>query len=127
MVSRRSRYSEQPASVASTAASAAKRMTLLDDRIGYPLRHIEHVPGEWPVACGGNTSGGGRERARLFPRDLGLAEQEEIRVVWRQRVVSRRLDHVARARRTHEMRRDDDGEIGLVLLIGLTGEQRAQH
>ena len=43
------------------------------------------------------------------------------------RVVGRRLDQVARPRRPHQMRRHDDGEIGLVVLVGLRGEQRAQH
>ncbi len=60
-------------------------------------------------------------------RDFRLAEQEEVLVVRRQRVVGRRPDHVARPRRTHQMRRHDDDEIGLVLLIGLRREQRAQH
>ena len=70
---------------------------------------------------------GGRERGRLRARDLGLAEQEEVGIVGRQRVVGRRLIDVARPRRTHQMRRHDNGEIGLVLLVGLRREQRAQH
>ena len=69
----------------------------------------------------------GRQLLCLFPRDFGLPEQEEVDVVRRQRVVDRRLDLVARPRRTHEVRRDDDDEIGLVLLIRLAGEQRAEH
>src|ERR1017187_2413550 len=97
MVSRRSRYSEQPASAASSAASASVRSMLLDGRIGIPLRQIEHVPGERAAAGVGEAGRGGRP------------------------------DHVTRARRTHEMRRDDDDKIGLVLLIGFAGEQRAQY
>ncbi len=65
--------------------------------------------------------------AGLRARYLHLADQEEVGVVGRQRAVERRLDHVARRRRPHEMRRDDDGEIGLVLLVGLRREQRPQH
>src|SRR5512132_3289355 len=109
MVSRRSRYSEQPPSVASTAASKSVRMALLDGRIGYPLRHIKHVPGKRPATGGGKAGRGGRQCAHLFPRDLGLAEQEEIRVVRRQRIIGRRFDDVTRPRRTHEVRRNDDG------------------
>src|ERR1035441_4913679 len=127
MVSRRSRYSEQPASAASSAASASVRSMLLDGRIGSLLRQIEHVPGERTAAGVGEAGRGGRECDRLRPRDLGLAEQEEVRIVRRQRVVGRCPDHVTRARRTHEMRRDDDDKIGLVLLIGFAGEQRAQY
>src|SRR5271169_4758128 len=71
MLSRRSTYSEQPASAASTAAIESLRMALLDGRIGYPPWQIEHVPGERPVAGGGDAGGDRRERARLFPRNFG--------------------------------------------------------
>ena len=43
------------------------------------------------------------------------------------RIVDRCLDLVAWPRRTHEVRRDDDGEIGFVLLKGLAREQHTQH
>src|SRR5471032_45422 len=89
MLSRRSRYSEQPASVANTAASASVTLNLLNGRIGNPLWHIEHVPGERLIASSGDALHGWRKRARLFPRHLHLAHQEEIRVVRRQRVVGR--------------------------------------
>src|SRR5450755_947568 len=83
MVSRRSRYSEQPASAASSAASANVRKILLDGRIGSLLRQIEHVPGERTAAGIGKAGRDGRERDRLRPRDFGLAEQEEVHVVRR--------------------------------------------
>src|SRR6185437_1277863 len=121
MVSRRSRYSEQPASAVSSAASASPRSVLLDGRIGYSPE-IEHVPGEWTIAGGGNTGRGGCESERLRPRDFVLAQQEEVRIIGWQRIVGRRLDHVAWPRRTDQMRRDDDDKVGLVLLVGLAGE-----
>ncbi len=65
--------------------------------------------------------------ARLLPRDLGLPQQEEIDVIRRQGVVGRRLDFIAWPRRAHEVRRDNDGKVCFVLLIGLAGEQRTQH
>src|SRR6476660_9769320 len=92
MVSRRSRYSEQPPSTARKAPSARLRRTLLNDRIGAPLRQIKHVSGKWPVAGNRDTSCGRCELACQLPRDFGLAQQEEIDVVRRQRIVGRRLD-----------------------------------
>src|SRR6202142_330272 len=83
MVLRRSRYSEQPASAASSAASASVRKILLDGRIGIPLRQIEHVPGERAAAGIGEAGRDGPERDRLRRRELGLAEQEEVRVAGR--------------------------------------------
>src|SRR6185437_1435750 len=127
MVSRRSRYSEQPASAVSEAASASVRSVLMDGRIGYSPWKIEHMPGERTVAGGGELGRDGRECESLLPRDLGLAEEEEVRIVGRQRIVGGRADNVARPHRAHQMRRDDDGEVGMVLLIGLAGEQRSQH
>src|SRR6202142_329137 len=116
MVLRRSRYSEQPASAASSTASASVRKILLDGRIEIPLRQIEHVPGERAAAGVGNARRDRRECDRLRPRELRLAEQEEVHIVGRQRVVGRRLDDVAWPRWPHEARRHDNGEIGLVLL-----------
>src|ERR1700690_1136179 len=113
MVLRRSRYSEQPASAASSAASASVRKILLDGRIGIPLRQIEHVPGERAAAGVGEAGRGGRERDRLRSCELGFAEQKEVRIVRWQRVIGRRLDDVARPRRSHQVRRYDDGEICL--------------
>src|SRR5450759_3861242 len=84
IVSRRSGYSEQPASAASSAASASVRSMLLDGRIGIPLRKIEHVPSERAAAGVGEAGRGGRELDRLRPRDLGLAEQKEVHIVGRQ-------------------------------------------
>src|ERR1700722_12716596 len=58
---------------------------------------------------------------------LGLAEQEEVDVVARQAPVERRRELLPRRGRLDEMRRDDDDEIGLVLLIARAREQRAEH
>src|SRR5215468_3374632 len=94
--SRRSKYSEQPPTVTSSAASASVRMALLNDCIGVSLRHFEHMPGEWPVATDGDACGRRRELTRLFLRDFGLSEQEEVDVVRLQRVIRRRLENIAR-------------------------------
>src|SRR5262245_3764359 len=127
IVSRRSRYSEQPPSITKRAPRASVRSALLNGRIGFPLRQIKHVPDKRFAV--GNDDGRIQKRGltRLLPGDLGLSHQEEVDVIRRQGVVGRRLDLITRPRRTHEMRRDNDGEVGFVLLVGLAGEQRAQH
>src|SRR5690242_6051074 len=127
MVSLRSRYSEQPPSAAKRVPSANVRSALLNGRIGIPLRQVKHVPGKRLIAGVSEAGCNGRKPACLFPRDLGLSKQKEIDVIRRQRVIRRRFDFIPGPRRTHEMRRDNDGEVGFVLLIGLAGEQHTQH
>ncbi len=56
-----------------------------------------------------------------------LAVEEEVDIVGRQARVQRRRQHLAGCGGRDEMRRDEDDEIGLVLLVGRTAEQRAQH
>src|SRR5664280_2181687 len=63
MVSRRSRYSEQPASVANKTASASLAATLLNGCIGTPSWHVEHVAGERLIAGGGDAHHDRRHRA----------------------------------------------------------------
>src|SRR4051794_25535402 len=87
-------------------------ISVLDlDDIGPLLAHIQHVTDELLLVtdC----------KPHLGRRDLVLAHEEEVDVVRGQGVVERRPDQIARPRRPHEARRHDDGEIGLVLLIGL--------
>src|SRR5262249_15165222 len=127
IVSRRSRYSEQPPSMAKRAPRASVRSTLLNGRIGLPLRQIKHVADKRFAVRNYDGRIQEREFACLLPADLALSHQEEVDVIRRQGVIGRRLDLIARPRRTHEMRRDNDGEIGFILLVGLAGEQRAQH
>src|SRR5437867_8642236 len=55
-----------------------------------------------------------------------LPHQEEVGVVARQSLIERRRQPLAWSRRLHEMRRDDDDQIGLVLLIVHTAKQSAQ-
>src|SRR5262252_8013532 len=102
MLSLRSRYSEQPPSAANRAPNATVRIVLLNGRIGVPLRQVKHVPCKRLVAGVGKAGRNGREPACLFPCDLGLSEQEEIDVIWRQGVVCRCFDFISRSRRTHE-------------------------
>src|SRR4029077_19450149 len=102
--SRRSRYSEQPPRTANNPASATVRMTLLNCRIGFPLRHVEHVTGERTVAGDRKTRRNGRTLACLFPHGFHFSKQEEVGIVRRQGIVGRRLDHIAGPRRTHEVR-----------------------
>ena len=68
----------------------------------------------WPVNSRGGTPAC---RRALACDDFGLAHQEQVGVVGRQRAVERRLDDVAGPRRADQPRRHDDGEIGLVLLV----------
>src|SRR5882724_3812761 len=121
--------SEQPPSTAPqdtiiTASSlppaSAFDFSVLDlNDIGPLLVQIEDVTHEGPLVTD--------REARLRWRDLVLAHQKEIDVVCRQGVVERRLDRIARTRRPHQARRDDDGKVGLVLLVLLAREQRAEH
>ena len=62
----------------------------------------------WPV----NSRGGTPSTSRAIAGEFGLAHQEQVDVVGRQRLVERRLDDVAGPRRAHQARRDDDGEVG---------------
>src|SRR5262245_20661762 len=107
IVSRRSRYSEQPPRTAIRVPSANVRRGLLNRGIGFPLRQVKHMPHKRLAIRNRDSRSERRELARLLPRKLGLSQQEEVDVVWRQGVVGRRLDFVAWPRRTHEMRRDD--------------------
>src|SRR6185437_12769432 len=127
MASRRARYSEQPASEARASRSPPARSKSVSRRIGASPWHVEHVAGERLIAGGRDALLGGRRRAGTLARHFGLAEQEEVGVARRQRVVGRRADAVAGPGRPHQMRRDDDGEIRLVLLVGLRREQGAEH
>src|SRR5260370_14165823 len=97
--------SEQPPSVAARIGPMSASRTqppgivwptlVLDlDDIGPLLTHIQHVTDEWPLVTGC--------KPHLGRRDLRLAHQEEIDIVRRQRVIERRLDHVARPRRPHD-------------------------
>src|SRR5664279_5104094 len=73
MVSRRSRYSEQPASVANKTASASLAATLLNGCIGTPSWHVEHVAGERLIAGGGDAHHDRRHRAERW--QLGRDER----------------------------------------------------
>src|SRR5512135_467664 len=72
MVSRRSRYSEQPPSAASTRPSASARPDLLNGRIGTPPWHIDHVPGERLLLGDGDLRGRRRQSPGFGAADLGL-------------------------------------------------------
>src|SRR4051794_12876029 len=115
--------SEQPPSVApatSVAATVQPSALVPDvDDIDGSLRQIEHVPSERPVGAQGSAQRG--------LRDLRLAHQKQVGVIRRQGVVERRLNYVARSSRPHDPWRDDDGKVGLVLLIRGAAEQRAEH
>ena len=77
------------------------------------------MPGEQPAAAQG--------RAERGFGDFGLAHQEEVGVISRQGIVERRLDWIVGSRWAHDPRRDNDSEVGLVLLIRRAAEQRAEH
>src|SRR4029077_17332731 len=73
MVSRRSRYSEQPPSTTRRAASANVRSALLNGRIGLSLRQIKHVPGKRLVAGDSETGRGRCRLGSLLPASPGLS------------------------------------------------------
>src|SRR5579885_3707280 len=127
IVSRWSRYSEQPASTPASA-SPNEIAVLMDGRIGNPHRfgQIEDVTGERLLLRFRDLLELGRQCLRFRTREFGLPQKEEVDIVGRQRVVGRRLYHVARSRGANDMRREDDRKVGLILLIGFRGKQRAQ-
>src|SRR5262245_12880011 len=110
--------SAQPLAKAPSASTAARALILDRDDMSASLRQIEDVAAERTLSADGGAHG----RAR----DFGLAGQEEVGVVARHGVIERRLDRVAWPRRPHQARRDDDGEVGLVLLVRAAGEQLAE-
>src|SRR5262245_60547050 len=102
--------SEQPASAVPSSTAIVSGLEFgRNDIRASPLRQIQRVAGELARQDASAS-------LRLSIRDLGLAHQEQIGIVDRQRRVERRLDRVTRTRRANEARRDDDREIGLVLL-----------
>src|SRR4051794_32100756 len=111
--------SEQPPANAPNASTAARALILDRDDMSASLRQIENVAAEQRLSAGDGTHGGAR--------NFGLPGQEEVGIVGRQGVVERRLERVARARRTHQSWRDDDDEVGLVLLVGPARKQLTEH
>src|SRR5215470_16398650 len=118
--------SAQPLSVVPTAITAAKVLVLADDdivaslwKIEHMSRKIEHVSGIRQLSTHRGT--------QACARQLAFAFKEEIGVVARHRIVERRLDWIAGTSRPHQTRRDDDGEVGLVLLKRPACEQRTEH
>src|SRR5947207_4516988 len=68
-----------------------------------------------------------QREASIDRRNLRLAHQKQVGIVRRQCLVQRRLDDVAGTRRLDDVRRHDDGEISLVLLVGRAAEQGAEY
>src|SRR5262245_49938196 len=97
IVSRRSRYSEQPPSITKRAPRASVRSALLNGRIGFPLRQIKHVPDKRFAV--GNDDGRIQKRGltRLLRGDLGFSHQEVFDVFMRIGVGGWRVDGVLRA------------------------------
>ena len=120
--------SEQPASVHAERERSATRQrerSILDRRHwSLPFRQIEHVPGERPLLGGGDRAAG----VSAWPGVTSVLPIRKKSTSFGGRVSSSGvLIGVAGPRRPHETRRHDDGEIGLVLLVRLAGEQRAEH
>src|SRR5436309_14411538 len=110
--------SEQPLSVApsvTATTSNLRRPSILDlHDIGALLTQVENVADEATLVtdC----------KSRVGWRHLCLAHEKEVDVVRGQSVVERAPYQIARARRPHEARGYDDGEIGFILLISLARE-----
>src|SRR5438034_11384552 len=102
--------SEQPPRTAEAAAAASAAATirptvlvLACNNIDASLfRQIEDVADERLLVA--------EREPRVDWRDLRLAHQEQVGVVRRQRLVERRLDHVAGSGWSHDARRHDDRE-----------------
>src|SRR5439155_23240321 len=113
--------SEQPTRPKLSASSAATERAdalVFDGNIDASLlRQVENVTEDPLLADRGH---------RIARAHFQLAHQEQVDVVRRQPVVERRLYEVTGARRTHDARRDDDGEIGLVREIRRAAEQRPE-
>ena len=109
--------SEQPPSIAPSSAVAVTVLVANRDDIGASLRQIEHVAAELARRDAG-------DQPRLGGRQFGLAHQEQIDIIDRQRGIERRLDDVAGPRWANQPWRHDDGEIGFLLLIRRAAKQR---
>src|SRR5436305_3073274 len=137
-VSRRSRYMsvQAPSSVVAPSARAVRPRDLFRDMLLplhvddlrarrnanlLSLRNVEDVTDRRVRAVRDAL-----EAALHRLGDLRLAEQVEIRVIRRLRVVERRAQHVARTGRAHQTRRHDDDEVGFLLLEGCAACARAE-
>src|SRR3954449_3109230 len=125
-VSRRSRYMsvQAPSSVVAASARIAPRALFRDDLardMALSLRDIEDVADRRRAAVRDAL-----EAALHRHGDFRLTEQEELSIVGRARAIERRAQHVAGAGRAHQVRRHDDDEIGLFLLIRGAARERAE-
>src|SRR5438105_11516511 len=125
-VSRRSRYMsvQAPSSVVAASARIAPRALLGDDLardIALSLRDIEDVADRRRAAIRDAL-----EAALHRHGDFRLTEQEEFRIVRWPRAVERRAQHVTGTSRAREARRDDDDEVGFLLLIRGAARERAE-
>src|SRR5580704_13942345 len=113
--------SEQPASIEpasmteSMMAPTVPRTGLILDRDHIDVSFLNSLWKVEDVADIGLLLADGH--AGVSRRDLGFAHEKKVDVVRRQRIVERRLNGGSRGDRPHQMRRDDDREIGFVLLI----------
>src|SRR5215213_8970494 len=128
-VSRRSRYMSVHAPVKSVRASAAMAPPRalfrdMDHSLGDNVSpgNVEDVADRRGPAVGASL-----DAAVHRHRHLGLAEQEEFRVVRRLGGVKRSAQYVARPGRAHDAWRHDDDEVGLFLLVGGAARERAEH
>src|SRR3954462_4594802 len=121
-VSRRSRYISVQAPSRVVAASARIAANLFRDIDGLPLGDVENM------ADRGRAPVGAAADATVHRHgDFGLTEQEELGVIRRLCRIERRAQHVTWAGRAYEMRRHDDDEVGLFLLIGGAARKRTEH
>src|SRR5579875_1763977 len=90
IVSRWSRYSEQPAT---TPASPNQSTVSMDRRIGNPYRfgQIEDMARERPLLRFGDLLERGRQCLRFLMGEFGFTQEEEVDIVGRDRVVGGRL------------------------------------
>src|SRR5215510_2972922 len=79
------------------------------------------------VAVGTLYLAAARHVVRIGFPHFRLPHQEEVGVVARQPLIERRRQTLSRTRRLNEMRRDDDDQIGLMLLIVHAAEQSAEN
>src|SRR5262247_2545740 len=120
---------QQPPSATASAAASIKQPR---DRAMRIVPSLTLARGAWRldtdhVAIGPLHLSSARYVVRIGFAHFRLSHQEEVGVIAGQPLIERRRQTLARSCRLDEMRRDDDDQIGLMLLIVHAAEQGSEH
>src|SRR6185312_7828395 len=90
----------------------APTSSMTDSRSIFVLSHRDTCASPWQIENVTDKGAFRDARRHILARHFALALDEQIDVVWRQRIVEWRLDRQSGPDRLHDMRRNDDHKIG---------------